>query len=102
MLVPEDIQLIGDEVAVRWSDGGENFYKMEHLRAHSPSAENVGERDLTGQIHGGSSQTSFPGVLVTGWQPVGGYAIQFEFSDGHRTGLYAFDYLKSLASDAAS
>jgi DUF971 family protein len=41
-------------------------------------------------------------VLVTGWQPVGGYAIQFEFSDGHRTGLYAFDYLKSLASDAAS
>ena len=98
MLVPEDIQMIGDEIAVRWSDQSEDFYKMEFLRANSPSAENVGERDLTGQVHGGTSQTSFPGVLVTGWQPVGGYAIQFDFSDGHRTGLYGFDYLKALAS----
>ena len=102
MLVPQNIQLIGDEVAVHWSEGSEDYYKMEHLRANSPSAENVGERDLTGQIHGGSSQTSYPGVSVTGWQPVGGYAVQFEFSDGHRTGLYAFDYLKALASDTAS
>lgn len=97
MLAPDDIQMIGNEIAVRWSDGSEDFYTMEYLRAQSPSAENVGERDLTGKLHGGTDQTSFPGVLVTGWQPVGGYAIQFEFSDGHRTGLYGFDYLKALA-----
>jgi DUF971 family protein len=97
MTNPQDIQMIGDEIAVRWSDGTEDFYAMEYLRARSPSAENIGEKDLTGQVHGGTDQTSFPGVRVTGWQPVGGYAIQFEFSDGHRTGLYAFDYLKSIA-----
>jgi DUF971 family protein len=100
MVSPEAIHLIGDQVAIRWSDGEESFYGMEMLRAHSPSAENVGERDLTGVIHGGSTQTSFPGVLVTGWQPVGGYAIQFEFSDGHRTGLFGFDYLRELSSEA--
>ncbi len=98
MIAPENIQMIGDEIAIRWSDGSEDFYKMERLRAYSPSAENVGERDLTGQIHGGTNQTEFPGVRVTGWQPVGGYAIQFEFSDGHRTGLFAYDYLKKLGS----
>ncbi|MFT5192537.1 MAG: DUF971 family protein [Verrucomicrobiales bacterium] len=98
MVRPDDIQMIGDEVALRWSDGSEDYFKMELLRARSPSAENIGERDLTGKLHGGTSQTSFPGVQVTGWQPVGGYAIQFEFSDGHRTGLFAFDYLKTLAS----
>ena len=97
MIAPENIQMIGDEIAICWSDGSEDFYPMEHLRANSPSAENVGERDLTGQLHGGTDQTSFPGVRVSGWQPVGGYAVQFEFSDGHRTGLYAFDYLKSIA-----
>ena len=97
MIAPDNIQMIGDEIAIRWSDGTEDFYPMEHLRTKSPSAENVGERDLTGQLHGGTEQTSYPGVRVTGWQPVGGYAIQFEFSDGHRTGLYAFDYLKSIA-----
>ncbi len=100
MLAPDDLQLIGDQVAVRWSDGSEDYYPMEFLRAHSPSAENKGERDLTGQIHGGTTQKDFPGVRVTGWHPVGGYAIQFEFSDGHRTGLYGFDYLKALASEA--
>lgn len=100
MTSPDSIQLIGDEVAIRWSDGSETYHPMERLRAHSPSAENVGERDLTGQLHGGTSQTSFPGVRVTGWQPVGGYAIQFEFSDGHRTGLFAFDYLRELAEEA--
>ncbi|MFZ4593721.1 MAG: gamma-butyrobetaine hydroxylase-like domain-containing protein [Verrucomicrobiaceae bacterium] len=27
---------------------------------------------------------------------MGGYAIQFDFSDGHNTGLFGFDYLKKL------
>lgn len=74
----------------------ESFYKMELLRALSPSAENTGERDLLGQIHGGSSQTAFPGVVVTGWNLVGSYAIQFVFSDSHATGLYSFDYLRHI------
>jgi DUF971 family protein len=33
---------------------------------------------------------------VTGWESVGNYAIRFDFSDGHRTGLYTFDYLRKL------
>lgn len=99
MVTPETIQIISDEVAIRWSDGQESYYPMETLRARSPSAENVGERDLTGVVHGGSTQTSFPDVKVTGWRPVGGYAIQFEFSDGHRTGLFAFDYLRELSGE---
>ena len=37
-----------------------------------------------------------PGVTVKDWRMVGGYAIQFDFSDGHNTGLYTFDYLKAL------
>ena len=49
-----------------------------------------------GRRIGGSDQTSFPGVTLRGWRPVGGYAIQFDFSDGHNTGLYTFEYLRSL------
>jgi DUF971 family protein len=97
MLTPEDIQRIGREIAVRWSDGSEDFYPMELLRAASPSAENRGERDLLGKlIGGGQGPREFPGVEVVGWQGVGGYAVQFQFSDGHATGIYSFDYLKSL------
>jgi DUF971 family protein len=35
--------------------------------------------------------------MVTGWERVGNYAIRFDFSDGHRPGLYIFDYLRELS-----
>ena len=98
MIHPEDIQAIGNEIAIRWSDGTENYYPMERLRAWSPSAETAGERDLLGHRIGGDDRTEFPGVRVTAWQTVGGYALAFAFSDGHRTGIYGYDYLKRIAA----
>jgi len=99
-LSPAEIQLIGDTVAIRWSDGSEDYYAMERLRALSPSAEQQGERDLLGNQLGGAGESEFPGVTVESWTPVGGYAIQFQFSDGHRTGLYTYEYLKQIADPA--
>ncbi len=93
---PTRLELIGHEVAIIWNDGTEQFISMEKLRASSPSAENTGERDLLGRKIGGSDQTSFPGVTVKDWRMIGGYAIQFDFSDGHNTGLYTFDLLHAL------
>lgn len=101
VLVPQNIQIIGDEVAIAWSDGLESYLKAEQLRAASPSAEMKGERDILGHLHGGSGQKSFPGVQVLGWEKIGNYALRFEFSDGHRTGLYSFDYLRDLAKRTA-
>lgn len=99
MKAPVNIQLIGQEIGIVWDDGTEDFYLCDQLRAASPSAETQGERDILGQTHGGSSPgRDFSGVMVTGWQLVGNYAVRFDFSDGHRTGLYSFDYLKSLAA----
>ena len=97
----EDIQLIGNEVAIRWKDGTENYYRMDKLRAPSPSAETQGERDLLGNEmievdHG----RDFDDITVTNWNAIGGYAIQFHLSDGHKTGIYAFDYLKAIAPKA--
>lgn len=93
---PQRIEAIGNEIAIVWNDGTEQYIPMERLRAASPSAENTGERDLVGRVYGGTDQKEFPGVMVTGWRIVGSYAVQFSFSDGHDTGLYAFDYLRAL------
>lgn len=97
MLAPTNIQIIGNEVAIAWSDGNETYFPAEMLRAASPSAENVGERDILGNQYGGDGPTEFPGVMVEGWEIVGNYAVRFDFSDGHRTGLYTYDYLLDLA-----
>ncbi len=94
---PEEIQIIGEEFAIRWSDGSEDYYPMERLRAWSPSAENMGEQDLLGNTFGGDSRKSFPGVRVRDWQVVGGYALALSFSDGHKTGIYSYQYLKHLS-----
>ncbi len=99
--VPEKIALLGNEVAIRWSDGTEDYYPMDRLRAASPSAENKGEPDLLGRVHGGTPGKDFSGVAVVGWVPVGGYAVQFKFSDGHSTGIYSFGFLKALGRHLA-
>ncbi|MCB1077756.1 MAG: DUF971 domain-containing protein [Verrucomicrobiae bacterium] len=99
MVKPADIQLIGNEVALRWEDGVEDYFPMDQLRALSPSAETQGEHDLLGQrIGGGEEGRDFTGVTVTGFAPIGGYAIQFHFSDGHRSGLYSFEYLRNIGA----
>ena len=94
---PTDVKLIGSEVALRWPDGREDYHLMEVLRAASPSAENVGESDLFGRIHGADPRTEFPGVEVLRFEFVGNYAIRFIFSDGHQTGLFSYSYLRELA-----
>lgn len=93
---PANIQLIGNEVAILWEDGKESYFGFERLRAASPSAANQGERDILGNQYGGDGPKQFKGVQVTGWERVGNYAIRFDFSDGHNSGLYSFDYLRGL------
>lgn len=93
---PQDIQLIGSEIALLWPDGREDYLPMEYLRASSPSAETRGETDLFGRRIGGDDRQEYPGVRAEGFEWVGTYAVRFLFSDGHNTGLYSYEYLRQL------
>lgn len=95
-LKPQNIQIIGQEVAIVWSDGSESYIPAPKLRASSPSAETRGEKDIFGQQYGGSNKTDYTGVEVLGWELIGNYAVRFDFSDGHRTGLYSYEFLQEL------
>lgn len=79
-----------------WSDGAESYLPAAKLRAASPSAETRGERDIFGQQYGGTDKKDFSEVHVLGWEQIGNYALRFDFSDGHRTGLYSYEYLQEL------
>ncbi|HEY8607182.1 MAG TPA: DUF971 domain-containing protein [Noviherbaspirillum sp.] len=76
-------------------DSGERFVlPFEFLRVYSPSAEVRG--------HGAGQevlQTGMREVLLTAVEPVGNYAVQLTFSDGHNSGIYSWDYLYSLGKD---
>mgnify|MGYP003323617643 FL=1 len=93
---PQKIQLVGDELCILWADQSETYLPSEKLRKHSPSAENIGEKDIFGTQYGGNGPKSFPGVRIISWEIIGNYAFRPTFSDGHNSGIYSWEYLRSL------
>jgi DUF971 family protein len=95
---PTDIQQIGDELAVKWDDGGETFVKLEKLRRYCPCAGCKGERDIMGNLYKGPEQSLTPEAFrLVRISMVGGYAVQPIWGDGHSTGLFYFDYFRQAA-----
>ena len=78
---------------VAFSDGTDFRIPFELMRVYSPSAEVQG--------HGPGQevlQTGKRAVSLTALEPVGNYAVQPTFSDGHDTGIFSWDYLYFLGS----
>ena len=76
---------------IAFSDGRTFKLPYEFLRVYSPSAEVRG--------HGPGQevlQTGKRSVEIRSIEPVGSYAIQPAFSDGHSTGIYSWEYLYEL------
>ena len=95
---PSDIQRIGNELAIKWEDGGESFIPLERLRRACPCAGCKGEKDIMGNLYiGPEKPLTSQAFQLTRIATVGGYAIQPVWADGHSTGLYSFDYLRQLA-----
>ncbi len=94
---PTDVQLIGSEVALRWNDGSESFLSQELLRRACPCAACGGEPDVLGNIERPNVTYRAGSFELRGWDFVGGYALQPAWADGHRTGIYSYQYLRRLA-----
>ena len=78
---------------VSFSDGANFRIPFELMRVYSPSAEVQG--------HGPGQevlQTGKRKVDLTGLEPVGNYAVQPGFSDGHDSGIFTWEYLYFLGS----
>jgi len=92
MDAPTDITLHQKSkiLEVEYPDGATYKLPLEYLRVYSPSAEVRG--------HGGPMQlvTGKRDVGVTSIEPVGHYAIQLYFDDGHNTGIFSWETLRDL------
>ena len=92
---PEDITVHSQSrvLEVLFSDGQRFRIPFELMRVYSPSAEVQG--------HGPGQETLQTGkrdVTIDALEPVGNYAVQPTFSDGHNSGLFSWDYLYFLGS----
>lgn len=81
---------------VAFDDGASFRIPFELMRVYSPSAEVQG--------HGPGQevlQTGKREVVISELQPVGLYAVQPRFSDGHDSGIFSWAYLYHLGRDQA-
>ena len=93
---PQSITVHGQSrmLEVGFSDGATFRIPFELMRIYSPSAEVQG--------HGPGQevlQTGKRDVGLIGLEPIGNYAVQPSFSDGHDTGIFSWDYLYFLGSE---
>ena len=88
--LPTEIKLhqLSRVLEISFDDGKTFQLPCEFLRVYSPSAEVRG--------HGPGQETLQSGkknVEIKAVEPVGNYAVQLAFSDGHNTGIYSWDIL---------
>lgn len=93
---PRDMTVHGQShvLEVSFSDGAHFRIPFELMRIYSPSAEVQG--------HGPGQevlQTGKRDVSLVALEPVGNYAVQPTFSDGHDTGIFSWEYLYFLGSE---
>ena len=100
MPIPVEIGRANEcDVKIRWQDGHESVYPARALRLACPYAGCVDE--VTGQVR------VIAASIAQNVQPVkidliGRYAISVTWSDGHNTGIYAFDRLRKTCPCCAN
>ncbi len=107
---PADVKVrisTGAGIDVVWADQHSSHYDFAYLREQCPCAMCDDERRKKDEMkaHAGSGQISGLGAALPMFKPrptaraakaVGNYALQIDFSDGHSTGIYSYDYLRTI------
>jgi len=90
-------------VDITWADGHASHFDFVYLRDNCPCATCNDERDKKSSLAEASPAFASPALPMfkpkaraTAATQVGNYAIQISFSDGHSTGIYSYDHLRSI------
>lgn len=89
-----------ERLEIDWQDGLHSVYSLSLLRSMCPCA--VCREQRAQQSQKKSLLTVLPGnysgdISAVSAEMVGSYAIRIEWSDGHDTGIYSFDYLREIS-----
>ncbi|HLF92359.1 MAG TPA: P-loop NTPase [Planctomycetota bacterium] len=94
--IPQKIELKSrQELLIHWNDGKQSALKTFDLRINCPCAQCVDELSGARRLDPATvSKDVWPQEI----SPVGRYALNFRWSDGHSSGIYTFDQLRSLSA----
>ncbi len=101
-VTPRDLKVKLEEqrLTIEWNDGRRSEYSLAELRRRCPCATCRTDREQQADNPLTILKSDPTGVRVTSAKLVGNYAIQFEWSDGHNTGIFDFRLLRALRAEA--
>jgi DUF971 family protein len=103
-VTPEKVRVLlteGKGLEIDWSDGHKSAWNFAWLRNACPCATCIDERKAEGRKAG--QPKAKPAELLPMYAPpakpasahaVGRYALQFNWLDGHSSGIYSWEYLR--------
>ena len=101
---PEHIAISKSKgVKIDWKDGHHSQYPLPYLRDECPCASCTGAHGTEPEKTSYSApqpsnpfQMYKPVLKMLHVEPMGHYAIRIDWSDGHSTGIYSYDYLRKI------
>jgi len=92
---PQEIKTSGSAISIRWSDGHLSCYEGLDLRLACRCAACVDEWTHESLL---TPERIAPDIRPRAIEVMGHYAIHIDWSDGHNTGIYTYDYLKEVCA----
>jgi ATP-binding protein involved in chromosome partitioning len=92
---PQEIKASGGAITIRWSDGHVGRYEGRDLRLACRCAACVDEWSHESLVQ---PERVLPDVKPLAIEVMGHYAIHINWSDGHNTGIYTYDYLREVCA----
>ena len=103
-MAPKKIEIENKEkLKITWSDENTDMISLQYLRDECPCANCKGETILFKTIRPVKRTEKTPEMYkIKNIEIVGSYAIQITWQDGHDTGIYSWEYLRTLSKDDGS
>jgi prepilin-type processing-associated H-X9-DG protein len=93
----------GAGLDIVWADGHVSHYEFAFLREECPCAtcDDLRRKKESAKVQGSAAGSAVlpmykPKAGARGAKPLGNYALQIEFTDGHSTGIYSYEHLRAL------
>ena len=94
---PTRIERSQTSLMIRWKDSHQSELSYRLLREKCPCARCDATRSDKDPFHILPSHDFFENLHLVDIQQVGRYAVRLVWSDGHRTGIYTFQFLRELS-----
>ena len=103
-MFPTALKIVEDnKLLIEWSDGLRNVYSFGELRDQCPCASCRVKRDKQDDRRPATLLSVLTAaearpLRIEGIKPIGNYAYGIAFSDGHNTGIYSLEFLRTLGT----